>query len=156
MQQGVYLLALLLVLALVHHVGLPSLVRTGWAMAANLALVWISTWATQSYAPWLWFVAIDIGTAFMVLARPAGRAQALIGAIFVMQIITHIAFGASGTVDNARLYLDLLAFGGGCQLLILATGAIHGRRRKNRSFGAAGSAAGDPAAPHLARVEVRP
>ena len=151
-----FAVAMAVALAIVRMSGTPSLNRAGWAMAGNMALVWAAQALSGSYTPWLAFTCIDAATAFVVLAHPAGRSQAMIGAIYVLQIITHVAFGAAGAHGDARFYLDLLAFGGGCQLLILATGAIHGRRRKVRRTGLDGGGAGGTAAADLARVEIRP
>lgn len=151
-----FAVALVIVSVMVSRGGTPAMRRTAMAMAANLALVWLAQAATRSYAPWLWFIIIDVGTAFVVLAHPASRPQAAIGAIYVLQIVTHIAFGAAASTEHVRLYLDLLAFGGGCQLLILATGAFHDRGRKAVAVGGGGGGDQGDVAPHPARVEMRP
>lgn len=146
-------LAVAVTLALRH--GSPGLRRTAIALAANYVAVLVAQAVTYSYAPWVIFIIADTLAALVVLQHPASRVQAAIGGIYVLQIITHVAFGAGGPYHDTRLYLDLLAFGGGCQLLILATGAFHDRGRKvagarhRRRVAANASSAG------LASVEVR-
>lgn len=151
-----FLIGLAVAMLLAYRSGSPGLVRSGLAMAGNLALVWLGTSALGSYAPWSWFIAIDVATAFVVLSHPASRPQAIIGAIYLLQIVVHVAFGAAGSAEHVRLYLDLLAFGGACQLLTLATGAIHGRRRKMGRAWAVGGGHPRVARAHLASVEERP
>jgi hypothetical protein len=133
-----------------------GLIRTTWAMAGNLAGVWLGQWLLHDYAPWLWLIAIDAITAFVVLSHPASKAQAVIGSIYVLQIITHVAFGAAGTVEHVRLYLDLLAFGGVCQLLTLACGGFNGRGRKVAAARGNGGGAAGAAVADIARLELRP
>lgn len=149
--------AMVAALMLAHRSGSPGLVRTGWAMAGNLLTVWVLVWSTGNFTPWQWFIAVDFVTAMIILRNPSGRPQAYIGAIYALQIIVHVAFGFGGaSVFGARQYLDLLAFGGGCQLLILATGAIHGRGRKVADLGSGFCRAGGAVAPHQARVDAGP
>jgi hypothetical protein len=146
-----------LALFFVHRSGSPGLRRTGWAMVGNMFFVWLAVWSTGSNAPWEWFIVGDFITAMAILPKSASRPQAYIGAIYALQIIVHLAFGFGGaSVFGERQYLDLLAFGGGCQLLILATGAIHGRGRKVADLGSSIGGAHRAVAPHPARMEPGP
>jgi hypothetical protein len=114
--------------------------RLGFVLAANFALYIAGQILTGQSAPWLWFLAVDCLCAFIVLHPPASRLAAVIGSIYVLQIIIHVAFAGAGSAATAGLYLNLLAIGGWCQLLVLATGAIqHGRGRK---VGIAGNSGG--------------
>lgn len=141
----------------VHRSGSPGLRRTGWAMIGNMLLVWLAVWSIGKDTPWQAFIVVDFVTAMIILRNPSGRSQAYIGAIYALQIIVHVAFGFGGaSAFGARQYLDLLAFGGGCQLLILATGAIHGRGRKVADLGGGLGRAHRVVAPHPARVEPGP
>jgi hypothetical protein len=115
--------------------------RLAAVLAANFVMYIAGQLLTGQGAPWLWFLAVDCICSFVVLHPPASRTAAVIGSIYVLQIIIHIAFAAAGSASTALLYLDLLAIGGWCQLLVLATGAIqHGRKRK---VGVAGRGSGD-------------
>jgi hypothetical protein len=110
--------------------------RSGSVLGLNYVLVLTGHLLTGSTAPWLWFIAADGLCAWLVLHPPASRIQAAIGALYVLQIIIHVAFAAAGSAVETRLYLNLLAVGGWCQLLILATGTWHhGRRRKVAAVG---------------------
>lgn len=141
----------------VHRSGSPGLRRTGWAMVVNMLFVWLAVWSTGRNAPWEWFIIGDLITAMAILPKSASRPQAYIGAIYALQIIVHVAFGFGGaSVFGERQYLDLLAFGGGCQLLILATGAFHGRGRKVADLGGGFGGAHRALEPHPIRVEKGP
>ena len=152
----VFAIAVMAVLCVTRFCGVPSLHRTAWAMAGNMGAVWVAQFWSGSYTPWFAFLIVDVITAYIVLAHPATRTQALIGAVYVAQIIAHIAFGAAQVKGCDVLYLDLLAFGGVCQLLILATGAINGRRGKVVGAWRGGVVPARDTAAHLARMEDRP
>lgn len=108
-------------------------------LAANFVGYVAGQLLTGQAAPWLWFLAVDSVCAFIVLHPPASRLAAVIGSIYVFQIIVHVAFAGAGSGAAARLYLDVLATAGWLQLLTLAAGAIHhGRRRKVAAFGSGG------------------
>lgn len=128
--QIVYALATLFALWLSYRSGSCALLRTGWAMTGNLIAVWIAINMTNSDAPWFWFILIDATSAYVISAKPAFNPQAYIFGIYIVQIVVSVVFGAASSPADTRLYLDILAFGGVCQLLILATGAIHGRGGK--------------------------
>ena len=152
----VFAIATAAVICITRFCGTPSLHRTAWAMAGNMLAVWGAQYVSGSYTPWLAFLIIDVTTAYIVLAHPATRTQALIGAVYVAQIVAHVAFGAAQSKNCGSLYLDLLAFGGVCQLLILATGAINGRRGKVVDAWPSRMVPERDTAANLARVEKRP
>jgi hypothetical protein len=102
--------------------------RIAIVLAVNFLLYLAGQAIFDIAAPWLWFLAVDAVCAFIILHPPASRTAAWVGSVYVLQLIIHVAYAVGS--DGTRLYLDLLAFGGWCQLVILATGAIHGRRRK--------------------------
>lgn len=105
--------------------------RLSYVLAVNFVAYVAGQLLTGQAAPWAWFLAVDSVCAFVVLHPPASRLAAVIGSIYVLQVIIHVAFAGAGSGSTARLYLDLLATAGWLQLLTLATGAIHhGRRRK--------------------------
>ena len=155
-EAGAYGVILALAVALSCRSGSPALRRTGIALGANWLLVMSAQIFTESYAPWQFFIVLDAVTAFVVLQHPASRAQAAIGSIYVLQIILHVAFGAGGPNHDVRFYLAVLTFGGACQLLILATGAIHGRGRKMAIIGSRGGNHSRAASADISGMDTRP
>lgn len=136
-----FLLGVLVVIAITQA---DTSVSNKWLagiLAVNFLAYVSGQLVTGLAAPWLWFLVADSACAFIVLHPPASRLAAIIGSIYVLQIIIHVAFAGAGSGATSRLYLDLLAAGGWCQLLVLATGAIHhGRKRKVVSVGSSGGA----------------
>lgn len=113
--------------------------RLAGILALNFVAYVAGQLLTGQAAPWLWFLIVDCVCAFVVLHPPASRLAAVIGSIYVFQIIVHVAFAGAGSGAAARFYLDVLATAGWLQLLTLAAGAIHhGRRRKVAAFGGGG------------------
>lgn len=113
--------------------------RLAYVLAANFVLYVSGQLITGQAAPWLWFLAVDSMCAFVVLHPPASRTAAVIGSIYVLQIIFHVAFAGAGSGSTTLLYLDLCATAGWFQLLALATGTYqHGRKRKVAAFGDGG------------------
>jgi hypothetical protein len=102
---------------------------------------------TGNAAPWLWFLAADAACAWFILHPPASRTAAWVGSVYVLLLIIHVAFAASGSLA-VGLYLDLCAAGGWLQLVILTTGAINGRRRKVATYGSRGGAVKGASASH--------
>lgn len=124
-------LGVLVVIAITQADTSASNKGLAYVLAGNFVAYIVAQLSTGDSAPWLIFLAIDSVCAFIVLHPPASRLAAIIGSIYALQIIVHVAFAGAGSGSTSRLYLDLLAAGGWCQLLVLATGAIHhGRGRK--------------------------
>jgi hypothetical protein len=121
--------------------------RIAAVLAGNFALYLAGQALSGSAAPWQWFLATDAICAWVILHPPASRTAAWVGSVYVLLIIIHVAFAASGSLAT-RLYLDLLAAGGWCQLVILTMGAINGRRRKMVTHGSRGGAVTGPTASH--------
>ena len=163
-QAGAFAIAVIAAICIARLYGPPSLCRTAFVLAGNMLVIWAVQYASGSYTPWRWFLIIDVISAYIVMTHPyiaavggtAARTQALICAVYATQIIAHIAFGAAKTASCGGLYMDLLAFGGVCQLLILATGAINGRRGKVDNSVGDGMVPSRAVATDLARVEKRP
>ena len=117
--------------------GGEGLRRTAVALVANWALVMTGQVITGAYAPWGWFLILDLATAFVVVWHPAGRPQALIGGVLVLQVLVHLAFGAApGHGDNVRAYLDIIGAGGWLCIASLAWGALHGPGKRLVAAGA--------------------
>lgn len=144
-----FLLGVLVVIAMTQAGTSASNKCLAYILAGNFVAYIAAQLSTGVDAPWLMFLAIDSVCAFIVLHPPASRLAAIIGSIYVLQIIIHVAFAGAGSGATTRLYLDLLATGGWCQLLVLATGAIHhGRKRKVVVIGNSGSAVTGATGPH--------
>lgn len=151
--QLAYALATAIVLFLAYRSGSPSLIRAGWVMVGNLSAVWVAVTLTDNNAPWHWFIVIDFMSGILLLPKSSTRIQSYVGAFYFWQIVVSLAFGLALSHTETTLYLYILAFGGVCQLLILATGAVHGRGRKI-GYRADSLAGVDVArATHSARVE---
>lgn len=131
--------------AMAWKLGTTQLRRTAVALiCAWLAAVVIAV-TTGRYDMWLAFIVIDAVAAWVVLAHPSSRPQAIIGLIFVIQISTHLAYALVGSAVAQSMYLDMLAAGGWLQIATLAWGAIYGGGRKIEFGGPGGgnSAAAD-------------
>lgn len=108
----------------------PLMLRVALAMLTNLALVWLWALVSGIDDAWWFFLAIDALTARVVLRQPAGRWQAVIGLLYVIQCLMHVRYGI-GYRDDAitSVYLDTLTAIGWGQLVALIGGATHGRSR---------------------------
>jgi len=74
--------------------------------------------ATGDYTPVLLYIVIDICAAFLVLIKPAGIAQKLIGCTFAMMISWHVGFSLAERGD-ALLYTQFQSVLGWAQWAIL-------------------------------------
>jgi hypothetical protein len=127
--------------------------RIAAVLAANFALYLVGQALSGSAAPWQWFLATDAICAWVILHPPASRTAAVVGGLYVLIIIVHLAYAVSGSTERLGLYLDILASVGWCQLLVLATGAIHGRRRKVGNVRSGSSAGAGFAPSHRSGLE---
>lgn len=81
-----------------------------WAACSGIVL-WL-----EDQAPWQWFALFDAMAAIIVTIRPASKAQAAIGAIYVAEIVAHSGYGIAGILGrhpDVYFYLgelDKLAF----------------------------------------------
>lgn len=69
------------------------MLRTALALLGCLIVDRLHFRVTHEYLPWVWYIATDTITAAIVLARPAGQVQAIIGATYLAEISFHIAYG---------------------------------------------------------------
>lgn len=88
-------------------------VMMGSWLAGMLAVGW-----SEDPTPILAWIIIDIASAFLVLSRPCGIAQKLIGCTFAMMIAWHVGF-ALADHGNARLYTNFQGVLGWAQWAIL-------------------------------------
>lgn len=122
--------ALCVACTLAIKAGEPGLRRTAFAMLMNWIGCTVAVLVLHTWTPWPMFILFDAAAARVVLAHPAGRPQAIIGAIYVFQIVFHAVYALVGSSAAALPYLDMLAFGGWLQVGTLAGGAIYGGGRK--------------------------
>lgn len=107
--------------ALVALRGSFAMKRAMFTVAANYAAAFCYTWVSKDPTPWPLFMALDFVSAAIILIKPAGRAQALVGLIYLMQISIHTGYAialpnADGVVYwwllTALAFLQLAVIGG--------------------------------------------
>ena len=108
------------------HRGDKVLRRSAAAMALNLGL----TFAASLFVPWqhVWlaWLGIDGLTAYIILKQPAGKVQATLGFLYLVQCTFHVAFYLNGSpVEALGLYQDMLTGVLGGQVLTLIGGTFH-------------------------------
>lgn len=87
-------------------------------------------------APILAFVAIDVATALVILARPKGTAQHYIGCVYVAMICSHIGYVFASNPRAITVYYDLLTAAGWLAwFILLAWGAGDVGKRIGARFG---------------------
>lgn len=151
--QTIYALGLLVGVALSHWRRCPLLLRSAYVLALNRIACGVAVATTGDYAPVGWFAAIDIASAYVLLLQPAGRTQAIIGFVYIMQMALHCVQWPGGVGDYA--YLSVLTVGGSLQIAFLLLGAIDGDGR--RKVGSDGDIRGgsDVSIPHGAASVAR-
>jgi hypothetical protein len=152
--QMLFTLGLLVGVALAHHEHCPLLVRSAWVLAANFLACNLVAIAAGTHAPVVWLFLIDVVSAIVMLWHPAGRTQAILGAVYVVQLGLHYVFWAAAPAGAAAFYLSMLNVGGGIQIAFLIMGAINGDGRKVHDGGRrSGRRDGVPVPVGAARVE---
>ncbi len=106
------------------------MIRTALAIAGNWILGTAFVLATGIYDPWLFSLLLDAACAFIILHQPAGKMQALIGSIYLTQILTHFVYSFSNHDIAAYSYWQLLTLQAFVQLALLGgwIGGHWGRR----------------------------
>lgn len=105
----------------------PHMRRTAAVLVGTWLAVMAATSITGHSDPLLSFLFIDTVAAGLLLQHPAMRLQAVIGLVYVAQIIAHFLRLVTAW-DDVGQYLFVLAAGGWLQIAILIVGALHGRR----------------------------
>lgn len=97
--------------------------RVWGALMAGHLVSWVLPFAPA-------FILIDLLTAAVVLSRPAGEAQKLIGLLSVGMALTGIGYFIAtdimGSVGQPRAYADILRLLGWLQLIILGVWGFDG------------------------------
>lgn len=96
-----------------------SMTRTILAIAGNYVISFAYTWTTKDPDPWPLFMALDFATALVILIRPAGRAQAIIGLTYIMQIAIHTSYALAGSGADGRIYWWLITAFAFLQLILI-------------------------------------
>ena len=96
------------------------------------------------HVPLLWYIVIDTAAAWIVLARPAGIAQKLIGLLFAAMVLFHVGVLMRGAEHANGIYYAFQMSAGWAQFLVLAgwSGNDVGRSVWRRLGGGVHSAAG--------------
>lgn len=112
-----------------------SMVRTALALLANWAahMAWWSLTADPS--PYVFSIIVDTATAVIILTRPAGRMQALIGWSLLIQITIHFAYalhvlGGGYAVEAEARYWTWLDWIALAQIVLVGGGVIGGIRHR--------------------------
>ncbi len=123
-------LALVLMLALASAVSRPAiqLARCAAALGANWIVTGSFTFLVQTDGWWFNLI-IDTITAAVMLYRPAGKWQAILGISYVAQLACHVGYGVRITFlggADATLYYDWLAAIAFVQLFIVGAWGVGG------------------------------
>lgn len=102
------------------------MLRTWLALSGASAAAWLVNDVTA-------FIAIDAVAAAIVIARPSGLPQKLIGALFVCMVLFDLGFYLSPQADGA-LFVSVLTFIGWVQWLILGAWAGHDLMGRYRNW----------------------
>jgi hypothetical protein len=133
-----YMAALALVGAFAVWRDHEPMTRTALALVLNWLLIGLFVMVSDTDDPWLWMMAMDFGTALLILKRPVSFVQGLLGVSYLLQITIHTGYALAlllrHPVGDAywavkTLYLDTLgwiAWGQVAALFCWAGG--HGRR----------------------------
>ncbi len=79
-----------LVLALLQRN--KAMLRTAGALIGCLVVNRIHYLLTNDSTPYMWYMVIDAITAAIVLLRPAGKVQAVIGTTFLVELAMHLSY----------------------------------------------------------------
>jgi hypothetical protein len=71
-----------------------------WAMFRTALTILLNAlacaWAAQfSSTPWIWFAIFNASACVIATVKPAGRIQAVVGAIYVAELIVDLCYGVS-------------------------------------------------------------
>ena len=130
--QAIFAVGLLVGVAAAIYRRCPLLLRSAVVLCGNAVACNMAAAATGSFNPVPWYAAIDIASAVVMLWQPAGRTQAIIGRIYIVQLGLHYGHWAGGMHDVGG-YTQMLAVGGALQIAFLVMGAINGDGRKVHS-----------------------
>jgi hypothetical protein len=118
--------------------------RTCYVMAANWAACWAVIIVTGDYGAWMLFAPINAASAWVTLRHPAARTQAVIGAIYLVQMTFDVAFGLGGSTQTVSRYQTMQSMAGWVQIVALAAGGIYGTGLRLRRDWLVGHRAASP------------
>lgn len=104
--------------------------RTAGVIAANCAANAVFVSATGVNDPAGWYFVVDALSAAAILYQPAGKAQAMIGSVYISQLVMHVVYKVSDPRLAENSYWQVLFSLAVVQLIILGgwIGGHHGRR----------------------------
>ncbi len=113
------MLALLPIICLQQGRAPVHKVRVWAALFGASVVAWIVT-PNVGHVPLLWYIVIDTAAAWIVLVRPAGLAQKLIGLLFAAMVLFHMGVMMQGTANVNETYFAFQVSAGWAQFLVLA------------------------------------
>lgn len=122
-----------------------AILVVNWLLATVVTLATFDPQHPWAPRPWAWYGAIDYLAAFFLIGLATPKPpQALIGLIYAMMIILHVAYWKAGTTEWATYQYDKhLTWAATAQFLVVIGWGLHGVYRRRR--GAVRGAPTDPA-----------
>lgn len=111
----------------------PPAFGTAIVVAYNFLINEVFVRLTGTFDPWVWLTFMDMlsATALLVVSGWFGRTGACVAAVYVTQVIMHMAYALTGAKEPYIYWLSLtiMAF---LQLAIIVTGGLCGGGRLDR------------------------
>lgn len=111
-----------------------AILVVNWLLALTVTLATFDPAHPWEPRPWIWYASIDYLAAFflIVLVNPKPP-QALIGLIYAMMIILHVAYWKAGATEWATFQYDKhLTWAATAQFLVVTGWGLHGIYRRRR------------------------
>lgn len=113
----IYLTGLVLIAGSLALFSRGAVERCASVLLANWVAQYVyNDWA-GTFTPWVWFTVIDAVSAMVILWRPAGRWQAVLGGSYAAQIVCHFIYANDGFAQHD--YWQILTSIAWAQLMIL-------------------------------------
>lgn len=123
---------------------LDGLAMSALVTLGNCIVGTVVVLVTGDYTPWPLFMALNIGSAWLVLLEPSHRPQAVVAGMYIALACMDVVFGIVGSPDLAWSYIFVSAIVGWGQLSVIAIGAAdddNGASRIARWLGGGDNAA---------------
>jgi len=128
------------------------MIRTAMALLANWLVHVVYWYATNDPTPYFFSIGVDTITSVIILTRPAGRMQAMIGWTLLTQIMVGFGYALSVktggyVVEAEQRYWQILDGIGLLQILLVGGWWIGGLGRRFLGYHPDRGSAGDRGAP---------
>lgn len=104
------------------YLSIEVLWRVAGVVLANWCAGTVFIWQTRNFDPWEFNLFIDSLAMMVVLWHPAGKAQVLLGLLYIGQICLHIVYGSRELLsypNDILFYYNALTVIAWAQLLVL-------------------------------------